>query len=230
MVPGQLAEVAERFGEIEVHPAYPTLTDAPRVQVLESTPAAPSKIEEWHTDMTFRSDPPIVTVLYGKVVPEFGGDTVWASTVAAYEGLSPPLRALVDGLTAVHDFRHGFRESLAEPGGEARLAAAVAANPPVTHPVVFTHPLSARRALYVNPLFTTHICELSKLESAGLLQTLYRHMFQEQFTVRLRWQQRTVAIWDNRITQHKPVNDFHGQHRQLYRVTVAGGVLSPQAI
>lgn len=213
---------ARRFGQVEGHPAYATVPGAPDVQILESTPEAPSKIEVWHTDMTFRPAPPAITLLHGQVIPAYGGDTLWASIGAAYEGLSAPMRRLVDELEAVHDFRHGFRESLAEPGGEERLAPATAENPPVTHPLVVTHPETGRRALYVNALFTTHIIGLTPPESRTLLEFLYRHIVTEEFTVRLRWAPMTVAIWDNRATQHKPVNDFFPQHRRMHRVTIAG--------
>lgn len=222
MTPVEYQQFARRFGAIEGHPAYAVVPDAPDVQILESTPEHPSKIELWHTDMTFRPAPPALTLLHGQVIPPFGGDTLWASATTAYDALSEPVRKLVDGLYAVHDFRHGFQESLAEPGGADRLAPAIAANPPVRHPVVRTHPETGRRALYVNRLFTTHIEGLSRAESAAILEMLYSHIVQDEFTVRLTWQPQTVAIWDNRSTQHKPVNDFLTMHRRMHRVTIAG--------
>lgn len=216
-----LARFARRFGAVEAHPAYPTVAGVPDVQILESTADAPSKIEAWHTDMTFRPHPPVITVLHGQIIPPYGGDTMWASTTAAYEAMSPPMQRLIDGLTAVHDFRHGFRESLAEPGGPARLASAIADNPPVAHPVARLHLETGRKALYVNSLFTTRIQGLTALESERLLRLLCRQVVLEEFTVRLRWQVGTVAVWDNRVTQHKPVNDFFPQHRKMHRVTIA---------
>ena len=223
--PGSLEQLAGRFGSLEAHPAYPTVPGTRYVQVLESTAQAPSKIEAWHTDMTFRPDPPRITLLHAQVTPDIGGDTLWASTAAAYEGLSRPIKLLVDELRAVHDFRHGFAESLAEPGGAKRLADAIAQNPPVEHPVVLVHPSTGRRAIYVNSLFTTAICGLTSLESESLLELLCRHVVTEEYTVRLRWAPDTVAIWDNRSTQHKPVNDFFPRHRKMHRVTVAGDVV-----
>ena len=210
------------FGPIERHPAYGTVAEAPDVQILESTEEAPSKIEVWHTDMTFRPAPPAITLLHGRVIPPFGGDTLWASIRAAYEGLSEPIRNLVDELDAVHDFRHGFQESLAEPGGAERLAEAITANPPTVHPLIVTHPETGRRVIYVNALFTTGIVGLSGDESRMLLEFLYRHVVTEEYTVRLSWKPNTVAIWDNRSTQHKPVNDFFPQHRKMHRVTISG--------
>lgn len=213
---------ARRFGQVEGHPAYETVPEAPDVQILESTEAAPSKIEAWHTDMTFRTAPPAITLLHGQIIPPYGGDTLWASISAAYEGLSEPIRRLLDDLEAVHDFRHGFQESLAEPGGAERLAPAIAENPPVTHPLIVTHPETGKRVIYVNALFTTHIVGLNRDESRMLLEFLYRHVVTEEYTVRLSWEPKTVAIWDNRATQHKPVNDFFPQHRKMHRVTIAG--------
>lgn len=218
----EFQRLGERFGTLETHPAYPTVPEASGVQILESTPEAPSRIEVWHSDMTFRETPPAVTLLYARTVPDTGGDTLWASAHAAYDGLSPPLKGLLDGLGAVHDFAHGFRESLAAPGGYERLRDAVAAHPPVTHPVVRTHPASGRKALYVNPLFTTHLEALSRRESDALLAFLCREITVDEHTVRLSWRPGTVAIWDNRTTQHKPVNDYFPQHRKMYRLTVAG--------
>ncbi|HCD28345.1 MAG TPA: taurine dioxygenase, partial [Gammaproteobacteria bacterium] len=122
----------------------------------------------------------------------------------------------------VHDFRHGFRESLAEPGGSERLADAIAENPPIEHPLVRTHPESGAKSLYVNALFTTRIPQLTHKESEALLSFLFRHIVTEEHTVRLQWQPGTVAIWDNRSVQHKPVNDFHPQHRRMHRVTICG--------
>ncbi|MEJ2088598.1 MAG: TauD/TfdA family dioxygenase [Gammaproteobacteria bacterium] len=222
ITPIEYQAFARRFGQVEAHPAYDTVPEASDVQILESTPEAPSKIEVWHTDMTFRPAPPAITLLHGQVIPPYGGDTLWASISAAYEGLSEPIRRLVDELEAVHDFRHGFQESLAEPGGVERLADAIAANPPVTHPLTVTHPETGKRVIYVNALFTTHIVGLTRGESRMLLEFLYRHVVTEEYTVRLNWKPDTVAIWDNRSTQHKPVNDFFPQHRKMHRVTIAG--------
>jgi len=220
--PSVFQAFAETFGEVLDHLAYSTIDGAPHVQILESTPEEPSKIEMWHSDMTFSATPPSFTILHGKIIPEYGGDTLWASATAAYDALSPQLQEFLQGLTAVHDFRHGFQESLAEPGGPERLANAIAANPPVEHPVVRTHPETGKQALYVNGLFTTRIKQLSPHESRSVLAFLYQHIVTEEFTVRLNWQPDTVAIWDNRSTQHKPVNDYFPQARRLHRVTIKG--------
>ena len=222
LTPAQFQQFAEHFGEVMDHPAYGAVEGAPAVQVLQSTADAPSKIELWHSDMTFSATPPSFTLLHGQIIPAYGGDTLWASALAAYDSLSAPLKAFLDPLMAGHDFAFGFKESLAEPGGAQRLADMVAANPPVLHPLIRTHPESQRKGIYANPLFTTHIEGLSKLESSSLLSFLYEHVRTAEFTVRLAWQPGTLAIWDNRSTQHKPVNDFFPQKRVMNRVTIMG--------
>jgi len=214
--------LAEVFGPLQTHPAYGTVEGFPEVMILESTRDNPSKIEVWHSDMTFRQHPPSVTVLRGITIPEVGGDTLFASMTAAYDGLSPGMQSYLEGLTAVHDFSHGFRESLAEPGGRERLADAVATNPPVRHPVVQTHPETGKKVLFVNALFTTHIDGLPPLESAEVLQFLWRHASLPEFTCRFSWTPDSLVLWDNRSTQHKPVNDFFPATRRLHRVVSEG--------
>ena len=134
------------------------------------------------------------------------------------------MQRLLDGLEAEHDFAYGFRESLEEPGGLDRLGEAVKDNPAVTHPVIRTHPRSGKKALYVNPLFTKCLKGLSGPESDALLGLLFDHLTAIEHTVRLNWEPDTIAIWDNRTTQHRPVNDFLPQSRVMHRVTVAGEV------
>ncbi len=215
-------ELALSFGPLQTHPAYDTVEGFPEITILENTPEKPSKIEKWHTDMTFRPHPPMGTVLRSKIIPEKGGDTLWACMSAAYLGLSPAMQNMLEGFTAVHDFRHGFRESLAEPGGPQRLAQAIADNPPVEHPVIRVHPESGKKVIYVNSLFTTHIVGLPSKESEALLQFLFDHVTTPEYTCRFAWQTNSIAIWDNRSTQHKPVNDYFPAHRKLERITIDG--------
>jgi len=224
ITPHQQRAFALRFGPIEGHPAYDVVAGTADVQILESTPEKPSKIEMWHSDMTFRPTPPMLTMLHGKVIPAYGGDTLFASMTAAYDALSGAMQRFLGGLTARHDFAHGFQESLAEPGGYDRLKGALAANPPVDHPVIRTHPVTGRKAIFVNSLFTVCINELKAAESRSVLDMLFRLATTDEFTARLGWQPETLVMWDNRSTQHKPVNDFFPQHRRMHRITVAGDV------
>ncbi len=220
--PAQHKALAESFGPLQTHPAYATVEGFPEITVLESTADKPTKIEAWHTDMTFRQHPPLGTVLRSRVIPDKGGDTLWSSTVAAFQALSPQMQDFLTGLTAVHDFSWGFKESLAEPGGRERLAQAVADNPPVEHPVVRIHPETGKKVLFVNSLFTTHIKELQRAESDALLSFLYEHIRTPEFTCRFNWQVNSIALWDNRSTQHKPINDYFPAHRRLERITIDG--------
>ncbi|MFT4626874.1 MAG: taurine dioxygenase [Myxococcota bacterium] len=219
LTPAEHRGFALRLGTLHSHPAYPT-ADFPEVTVLHHDAASPSKIDTWHTDMTFMAEPPEVSILQANVVPARGGDTMWASCGAAWDALSPEMRRFVEPLHAVHDFRWGFKESLSEPGGAERLAPAIAANPPMVHPVVRQHPETGRKLLYINRLFTTHIVGLTPAESRSVLGFLFDHAERPEQTVRLRWGAGDVAIWDNRATWHRPVNDHGAQTRSLQRVTV----------
>jgi len=222
MKPEDHAQLADRFGQPQHHEAYPHIEGYPQLTILENDRDNPSKIEMWHTDMTFRPCPPLGSILHGVVIPEQGGDTLFASMSAAYEGLSPAMQSFLSELTAIHDFSYGFKESLEEPGGRERLAQMVADNPPVEHPVVRTHPESGRKGLFVNSLFTVAIKELNSRESRRILDFLFDHMVTPEFNCRFRWQPDSVAFWDNRITQHKPVNDYWPAHRRMQRITIDG--------
>lgn len=221
--PAQHKALAEAFGPLQSHPAYATVDGYPEITILESTPDKPTKIEEWHTDMTFMAKPPLGSILRSRISPEVGGDTLWASLGAAYDGLSDKMQSFLSGLSAVHDFAHGFRHSLAEPGGRERLAEALENNPPVEHPVIRTHPETGRKMIFVNSLFTTHIVGMSESESYALLCFLFQHCTQDEFTCRFRWEENSIAFWDNRSTLHKPINDYFPAHRRMERITIDGG-------
>ena len=220
--PARQKELALALGPLQTHPAYATVEGYPEITILESTADKPTRIEAWHSDMTFRQHPPMATVLRSVIVPPRGGDTLWSSMTAAYDALSAPLQGFLEGLIAVHDFAHGFKESLVEPGGRERFTTAIATYPPVRHPVIRTHPETGRKVIFVNSLFTTHIEGLSPAESDSLLQFLFRHITTAEYTCRFQWQPHSVAIWDNRSTQHKPINDYFPAHRRLLRITIDG--------
>ena len=155
------------------------------------------------------------SILYLTEIPPIGGDTLFASMYAAYERLSDPIKALVEGLTATHDgepvYRGRFGYALPEKGF-----------PQAVHPVVRTHPVTGRKALFVNGNFTTRIDGLGKIESDALLQMLCRHAETAEFQCRFRWQKNSIAFWDNRCVQHHAMWDYYPQHRHGYRVTVEG--------
>lgn len=214
--------LANAFGKAVIHPAYPQLEDTPEVNKLINDKDNPSKIELWHTDMTFMKAPPLGSILRAYKIPKFGGDTLFASMSAAYQGLSDKMQSFLSGLTATHDFCFGFKESLEEAGGRERLKKAIEDNPPVSHPIVRTHPESGKKALFVNCLFTKQIDGMKANESRALLQMLYEHAVIPEYSYRLRWEENTIAFWDNRITQHKPINDYFPHYREMHRITIAG--------
>jgi len=216
--------LAQYFGSVQTHPAYPSVDGYPEITILENDRDRPSLIEKWHTDMTFKKCPPMGSILHGLIIPPDGkGDTEFLSMRAAFDALEPSMRETLRTLDAEHSFEHGFKESLEQPGGRERLAQALRDNPPVVHPVVRTHPESGKQALFVNGLFTTRILGLAEAESEELLAFLCHHMEeQERFRCRFRWRPDSIALWDNRITQHRPVNDYWPEHRKLQRITIEG--------
>lgn len=215
-------ELSKVFGQAVIHPAYPQHEETPEVNILINDKERPSKIELWHTDMTFMEKPPLGSILRAYEIPDYGGDTLFASMSAAFKGLSDKMQSFLSGLSATHDFSYGFKESLEEPGGRMRLKQAIKDNPPVSHPVVRTHPSSGKKGLFVNVLFTKHIDGMKKAESDAILNMLFKHMVKPEFTYRLIWEKDTIAFWDNRITQHKPINDYFPKYREMHRITIKG--------
>ncbi|MDG1958089.1 MAG: TauD/TfdA family dioxygenase [Candidatus Binatia bacterium] len=220
--PADHLRLAEYFGPARPHAAYPTVPGYPGITVLESDRENPSRIEKWHTDMTFLPNPPLGSILRARIVPARGGDTLWMSLGAAYDALPSDWQTRLLTFAAEHSFVHGFRESLEAPGGEERLAEAVRAYPPVQHPVVCTHPVSGRRLLFVNSLFTKRIVGVSPRESEKILGFLFAHLERPEFQVRFSWRPDSIAFWDNRQTQHCPINDYWPAHRLHERVTIEG--------
>ncbi len=214
--------LALHFGDPVRHPAYPNVEGYDEINILQSSEDAPTKIDTWHSDMTFMERPPLGSILRARIVPEVGGDTMFASMAAAYAALSERMRTYLEGLTAVHSFAYGFRHSLAEPGGWQRLEEAVHNNPPRHHPVVRTHPTSGAHGLFVNRLFTTHLMGVDEAESEAILTYLYDHLERAEYCCRFRWRPNSIAFWDNRATLHRPVNDYFPAPRVMERITIAG--------
>jgi len=220
ITPEQHRAFALNFGQLQSHPVYPTIEGFPEITILENDEKNPSKIEKWHTDMTFKKIPPLGSILLGKVIPEKGGDTLFASLSAAYSDLPLDLKQSLEEMTAVHSFEYGFKESLAEPYGREKLAQALIDNPPVEHPVVCTHPVTGKKLIYVNSLFTLKINSLSDSESSELLEFLCDHIKKEKYQCRFSWEINSIAFWDNRSVIHKPDNDYWPQLRRMERITI----------
>jgi len=224
LTPHQHARFAANFGELHIHPIYPNVPEQPEVLILDTAVTDVRDNAIWHTDVTFLPTPALGAVLSARQVPEFGGDTLWASGIAAFEALSAPMQALLDGLSATHDFTRSFplERFGTTPEDIARWEQTRRQHPPLSHPVVRTHPVSGRKSLFVNEGFTTRINELSETESDGMLKFLFSHTTRPEFTIRWRWQQHDVAFWDNRVTQHYAVDDYRPQRRIMHRATILG--------
>ena len=230
--PAEHKQFASYFGEItNAHPVIPGIEEHREVFEIDYTQAKQIVSEQktqygitdkWHTDVTFVETPPLGSILNAIVIPEAGGDTLWADTNAAYEGLSQPFKDLVDGLTAVHDGNRSFGRLLQALGKGEWDGKEFTELTPVEHPVVRTHPETGRRSLFVNPGFTIKIKGLTGKESDALLQFLYAHMATPEFIVRYRWEAGDLGFWDNRTTMHYAITDYGDAHRVIQRVTIKG--------
>lgn len=224
ITPLQQRNFAVRFGDLHTHPIYPQHPDAREIVVLDTDVVDLQDNAIWHTDVTFIETPPLGAVLAARQLPELGGDTLWASGIAAYEALSASLKARLDGLSAVHDFaksfpltRYGLTDEDRRRWDETRRK-----HPPISHPLVRIHPESGRRALFVSEGFTVAVNDLPEAEGQALLQFLFAHQSRPEFSIRWRWQLGDVAFWDNRCTIHYAVDDYRPARRVMHRATILG--------
>ena len=209
--------LGRRFGELHIHPAAPKEAEHPEILVVRGD----DKVEFvagnlWHSDVSCDAEPPMASMLRVVQVPSCGGDTLFASMYAAYEGLSDRMQRFLTGLTAVHDGEQYYRGRYG--GGNLRDGQYPAAE----HPVVRTHPVTGRPALYVNEGFTTRIKDLPLAESDAVLAFLFRHSAQPDYQCRFQWRENSMAFWDNRCTQHLAIWDYYPEIRHGYRVTIKG--------
>lgn len=224
ITPAQHRDLAQQFGKLHIHPIYPRVADVPEIIVLDTDAANPPDNDNWHTDVTFIQTPPMGSLLSARQLPTQGGDTLWSSNIAAFEALSRPMQVLLSDLTAEHDMVKSFpaHRFARTPAERVTWEAACAANPPMVHPVVRTHPESGRRGLFVSEGFTTRIIELKPAESDALLRLLAQHSSRPEFTVRWKWKVGDFAFWDNRLTQHFATADYLPQRRVMHRATILG--------
>jgi taurine dioxygenase len=215
---------SRRFGELEVHPMRPQ-GQFPEILVLDNHKDNPVlSTDVWHSDTTFRKTPTRYTILRCEIMPEFGGDTLWANMEAAYDGLSDTFRTMISGLRAVHDFLN-FRvlfKNTEEDRIKLHRMEDMFPNP--SHPVVRTHPVTGRKSIYVNPQFTLRIEGFEPAESRAILDLLFAQARVPEYQFRIRWTPGTIVFWDNRSTQHYAANDYYPQRRRMERTAVVGDV------
>jgi taurine dioxygenase len=219
-----LMNFGRRFGELTVHPFAPSDGSAPQlIKFRNDETNAPFGTDVWHSDETFRAEPPMATLLVAKEVPALGGDTMFASMTAAFEGLSERMRGFISGLEAIHDLKP-FRALFGDSEEDRRkLQQFELIYPPQVHPVVRIHPVSGREVLFVNPQFTIAVKDMDERESRALLDQLFQQALIPEYQFRLHWAPHTIAMWDNRAIQHYAVHDYYPQRRYMERVTIRGG-------
>jgi len=220
--------LARSFGTPDIHPIANGLEHHPEIiRVLKPAGEQAFFGTSWHSDNSFFERPSSVTILFAERVPPVGGDTVYASMERAWELLSEPLKRFLEPLRAIHSAREAYDPRTT---GDAKYRGETAIQyvysdaiyEQVEHPVVRTHPVTGRKSLYVNPMFTQQIVGLSKPESDGLLAMLYDVSTRPETTCRVRWQDGTVTLWDNRWLQHYAIDDYADFERLMYRVTITG--------
>lgn len=208
---------ARHFGELEVHPATPKDQTNPEVLRISHGPKSRGQENYWHSDVTWREEPSLGSILFAREVPECGGDTLFANMHLAYERLSEQMQRFCEGLTAVHDISRVFAKRLGKAPEDLHEK-----YPPMRHPVIRTHPETGERVIYVNTAFTSHIEGLSAEESRWLLDHLYKTAMDAEIQCRFRWRAGSIAFWDNRVCQHLAASDYFPARRMMERVTIAG--------
>ncbi|MFM8992580.1 MAG: TauD/TfdA dioxygenase family protein [Alphaproteobacteria bacterium] len=218
MSPAQHLAVGRRFGELHVHPAAPHVAGMPELMVIRADAnSTRANGEGWHSDVSCDEEPPMGSILHIRECPPHGGDTLFASMYAAWESLSDRMKSYLAGMRAVHDGEHVYRGLYSNLG-----VADKPSYPRAEHPVVRVHPVTGRKALYVNAGFTTRLLGVPRDESDAVLAYLFRHAENPLFQCRFRWRADSVAFWDNRCAQHRAMWDYWPHVRQGHRVTVKG--------
>ena len=222
-----LERLTDALGGRDMTPFVKALPDRPYViRILKEPGDKLNFANAWHTDLSYLPEPPSFTLLYCVEAPPVGGDTIWANQYMAFDTLSSGLQETLLGLRAVHSagpaygtggYLDGVKHLMSTPIEPSKDAFREQ-----VHPAVIAHPETGRSALFLNPVYTARIAGWTNSESHALLHHVYRHAVNENFTWRLRWAKGTLAIWDNRTTQHFALNDYHGQRREMVRTSVKG--------
>jgi len=220
LTPESHLQLAKRFGDIDPgHPVYPHVEGFQSIVLLKNDESSRPDTNDWHKDLTFKSNPPFASILHGVSVPKIGGDTLWASMSAVYDSLTDGWKEDLEGLEAIHDMGT-FRNDFYKEGGINSVNSALKKVGSAVHKVIEKHPISGKKYLNVNQSFTRNILNVSQGASDHILQFLFQLLARPEFQVRFHWQNDSVAIWDNRITQHYAVNDYLPNSRHMQRVTI----------
>lgn len=223
--PRDFLAFAARFGTPVEYPFVRGLDGIPQITPVIKEPEERINFGGvWHSDTAYLERPPMATMLIAREVPPAGGDTLFADCRAAFEALSPGLRATLEGLRAINSSKKADASKTREDRQKERGAVTNAEVLEATHPVVRTHPETGRKSLYVNLGHTTRFEDWTEAESKPLLDFLFAHITRPEFTCRFRWAPGSIALWDNRAVQHYPVNDYHGHRREMHRITLLGDV------
>ena len=206
------------LGELEIHPFTRNAEAHPEIIILQSTPDKFQAAEFWHSDVTFRESPPLGSVLFGRVIPPWGGDTCFANMELAYDMLADDIKEQIDDMQALHSFISTFGRGLSD----EELEKWCQAYPDQKHPVVRTHPVTGRKCLFINSNFTVTLDGMTAEESQPLRKLLCDQAKLPEVQCRFRWQPNSIAQWDNRCAQHYAVPDHGGSHRRVERVTLIG--------
>jgi taurine dioxygenase len=226
LAPADQVALARQLGTpTPAHPVIPSLPGFPEILPVDG--ALGGKNAMWHTDVTFVPRPPAASILIADDLPDHGGDTLFADMRSAYAGLAAPMRSMINELSAVHRISplaywgEPFDTALTRDDAMAMYEQSKLV-PPVVHPIVRVHPVTARPSLFVNPGFTSHIVGFSRHESEGVLKVLFEHATQPEYVMRHRWRAGDVVMWDNRATMHYATDDYGTSPRRMRRVTLAG--------
>jgi len=210
-------EFANKFGDLEIHPATPKGQPDPEVLRIAHGPNSKGQENNWHSDVTWREEPSLGSILRAIELPKLGGDTLFSNMALAFEDLDDDLKERLCGMTAVHDIARVFSRRL-----KKDASALHEKFPPQEHPVIRTHPETGERVLYVNVAFTDHIVGMDRTESDELLKYLYHRAWLPEYQCRFRWAPGSLAFWDNRACQHYAASDYFPNTRIMERVTIAG--------
>ena len=233
LTPQQHIAFSRQFGPLESHvvgdfnlPEHPEIFVVSNLREEGKLKGAVYAGQYWHSDLSYMERPSLGSLLLCHEMPAVGGDTMWANMYMAYETLSKPMQRFLGGLHAVHDYSHAYDTFFAKTKERPPLTAEQRAKtPPVTHPAIRTHPVTRRKALYLNPGFTVGFVGMPQEESQPILDFLFRHATRPEFIYRHRWQVNDLVFWDNRCTMHYALSDYDfSVRRHMHRTTLAGDV------